>query len=407
MAKGFLGLFARKSITFNGISPEKLGDKTFYPLFGIGQNRTIRDTATIAGQRSAYQFCPVVTSVVTKKVSAASNGQFYFTNTNGETVTGAEVSNINKLLSNFDFAMAYTMNQVFGKAYIRKNYSTGFEKEGVNGITSLEVLIGWNITDDSTKDYIQYKQENSGLTEKINRTDLIIWDDKYHNFNGGTESVKGGSRLIPLKEPVSSIAAIFEGENMVWTNGGAVGMVSPMTDKMGTVPLTPKQQDEVNAHFRNTYGLQHGKSPVLVSQNPLRWQSTILPVDQLGYSEGLFDNTRQICDCYGISPLLLGFSQGTTFANKAEAEKALYQDTVIPEIDAFCSILSSDKDLRLKYSVKCDYSHVTAMQEDESKKADYDSKVMNNAKTMKDIAIYTDQEIRQYIFDNSKLQIPK
>lgn len=195
---------------------------------------------------------------------------------------------------------------------------------------------------------------------------------------------------------------------MIWTSGGAVGMVSPMSDRMGAIPLTPQQQIDVNKHYSRSYGLNYGKSPVLVSQNPLRWQSTILPVDQLQYIPGLFENARQVCDCYGVSPMLLGFASGTTFNNKAEAEKAMYQDAIIPEIAGLCNAISNDKELGIPgLSLMLDYSAVTALQDDENAKADHDVKIMNNAKMMKDSMLYSDKEIRQYVYDNSKLTIPE
>lgn len=396
--------FINKTLNIRtGVQPEKNGNTWFYPAYGMGTIRTIRDTSTKEGQRSAYQFCPVVTSIVTKKVSAASNGVPYVQNSAGEAVNSQQSKKLLEIISKIDIPKAYTMNQVFGKCYIWKRRATGF-----NGITSFQVLNGWNVTDEANKDFIRYKEENQSKYTDIPKSELLIWNDKYFNFAENNQPVEGGSRLISLKDPVSNIAAVYEGLNMIWTSGGAVGMVSPMQDKMGALPLTPDQQQEINRHYARSYGLNYGKSPVLVSQNPLRWQSTILPVDQLQYIPGLFENTRQVCDCYCVSPMLLGFSQGTTFTNKAEAEKAMYQDAIIPEMDGLCAVISKDKELAVSgLSLKFDFSHVAIMQTDENTKADYDTKVMNNAKTMKDTGIYTDQEIREYITQNSKLTLPE
>jgi hypothetical protein len=395
--------FRKKSLNITPVQPVKNGNSWFYPMYGTGAIRTIRDTATPDGQRTAYQFCPVVTSIVTKKVSAAANGVPYVKNAKDETVTDVRAKRLLDALTMIDLDKAYTMNQVFGRAYIWKRRATGF-----NGITSLDVLNGWSIADEAAKPYIRYKEENSQVITTIPKSELLIWNDKYMNFAEDGTPMEGGSRLISLKDPVSNIAAVYEGLNMIWTAGGAVGMVSPMTDRMGAIPLTPDQQQEVNQHYSRSYGLNRGKSAVLVSQNPLRWQSTILPVDQLQYIPGLFENTRQVCDVYGVSTMLLGFTNGTTFTNKAEAEKAMYQDAVIPEIDGLCRAISNDPDFKVTgLTLAMDFSSVGSLQVDESALADYDAKIISNAKTLKDTGIYSDNEVREYIAQNCKLSIPQ
>ena len=395
--------FVAKALNIRTTEPIKNGSGYFFPMYGTGQLRTIRDTATRDGQRTAYQFCPVVTSIVTKKVSAAANGIPYVKNANGETVTGSQAKKLLDWISKIDLNKAYTMNQVFGKAYIWKRTSVGF-----SGVTSLVVLDGWNVDDNANRDYVLYTEQGKATQIRIPKAELLIWNDKYMNLLNNGEPVKGGSRLVSLKDPVSNIAAVYEGLNMIWTSGGAVGIVSPKPDRMGSMPLTPDEQEQTDRHFSSRYGLQRSKHPVLVSQKPLGWQSTVLPVSQLMYIEGLFENARQVCDCYGVSPMLLGFSQGTTYTNKDAAEKAMYQDAVIPEMDGLCKAINSDKDLGTPgLFVSFDFSTLAILQDDESAKADHDTKIMTNAKTMKDTGLYSDDEVRQYIYDNSKLTLPE
>lgn len=396
-------LFRRKALTLSNSEPYKNGSSYFYPMVGAGIMRTIRDTSTRDGQRTAYQFCPVVTSIITKKVSAAANGAPYVIDAKGEAVTDQRAKSLLNSLSMIDVGKAYVMNQVFGRCYIWKRRAVGF-----TGITSLQVLNGWHVEDKDINEFILYREEGSATMTRVPKSELLIWNDKYLNMKDDGEPIEGGSRLVSLKDPVSNIAAVYEGLNMIWTSGGAVGMVSPMSDRMGAIPLTPQQQIDVNKHYSRSYGLNYGKSPVLVSQNPLRWQSTILPVDQLQYIPGLFENARQVCDCYGVSPMLLGFASGTTFNNKAEAEKAMYQDAIIPEMAGLCKAISQDKELGIAgLSLMLDFSSVAALQDDENAKADHDTKIMNNAKMMKDSMLYSDKEIRQYVYDNSKLTIPE
>jgi phage portal protein BeeE len=124
-------------------------------------------------------------------------------------------------------------------------------------------------------------------------------------------------------------------------------MISPATakDAMGVIPLTEDEKDDYHKAFKAKYGITHGKLNHILTNIPLNAQPISLPIKDLMLMESIKESIRQIAESYDLPMMLLGFSEGTTFSNMAEAKKSLYQDAIIPESDDFCAAFTAHFDL--------------------------------------------------------------
>lgn len=346
--KNPFSFFSRKSLT----RPIKLtdGDGTnpFFTFMTGGVSTTT--TTTQSGQAWSYNNCPAVNAIINKKVRAFTNGRWKIVNANGDVVT-AGYKPLSLLLQQpnptqtwVEFvAQAKVYEQAFGEVYILPVTPVGFKKDATK---ALWVVPNWIVTENITGKVFG-QSELSGIiksytlafggysTEVPAENMLRIRDISVFVSDRPEQILHAQSRLYPLSYPVNNIIAAYQARNVLITRKGAIGILSnDGKDVGGTIPLKPKEKSELQSDFQ-AYGLSSEQWQVIVTNASLKWQAMSFPTKDLMLFEEIMDDTRQIADAYDYPMYLLGFKEGSTFSNVAEAKKTLYQDAIIPESNSF------------------------------------------------------------------------
>jgi phage portal protein BeeE len=198
--------------------------------------------------------------------------------------------------------------------------------------------------------------------EVIHFNDIQIRFDKEES-----DYLKGLSKINALTQACENIVTAYEARGILQGNS-PMGIIANQTkDQMGTTPMNPDDKKEVQEKMRKQYGLSRKKWQYLVTNASLDFISMAVDINKLRLFEEVNEDQGAIADAYSF-PIEI-FQPGTTFANKEQAKKQLYQDSIIPEATNWLQMLSKglgliDKGLELFP----DFSEVPVMQDDLEKR---------------------------------------
>jgi hypothetical protein len=179
------------------------------------------------------------------------------------------------------------------------------------------------------------------------------------------------SRIRSLEMPINNQIGAYESRNVLINYRGALGIFSRDISSSGQIPvaaITPKEKEGLQRDFKR-YGLKEGQWQFIITSAALKWQSVSVPTKDLMLFEEVKASNEAICDKYGYPFELLANQSGTTFANRKEAGKDLYQNSIIPEAKSFYRQLNEFFDTAAyDIVIDKDYSKVPVLQEDEKER---------------------------------------
>jgi hypothetical protein len=331
----------------------------------------------------AYQFCPTVASICNRKAEAYINGETKILNTTGK-AKGKEsdneaakkiralMSKPNPLQSWSQFeAQYYLYYQIYGFCAIIPIKPSGFE----NIDTQYLWIIPPSLIEIKEREKIWFNGEipiQSIKLKYVNEETNLNWDDLIilKDFTPACGfSVMPDSRLRALKTPIETVIKGYRAMNSGFDNT-PLGIIGNQTqDASGVVPLTNTEKESLQRSL-DGYGLGAGQKKFIISNANVNWQPINYPLESLKIPEHTKMANAAIADGLGYPYELLSSETGTTFANKREALKALYQDFIIPVAKSIYEQWNQWFNTE-KYSVTIEnvFTHLAILQEDDVKKS--------------------------------------
>lgn len=208
----------------------------------------------------------------------------------------------------------------------------------------------------------QLVQNGSSMPSQLFDPENIMYT-KLPNLD---DPIIGLSPIHSLSLPLSNIKASYEFRNVIMTQKGAIGMLSqekPSNDGSGVLPMEDGEKDRMEKHFTNKYGIGPDQAKVLVTEASMKWTPMTYPTKELMLFEEVDADKRDIIDQYGMNQNIFCSLQGSTYENVKNSLVMVYQDTIQPEADGFCQMLS--KFLRVKegFKIIASYDHLSILKE--------------------------------------------
>lgn len=204
----------------------------------------------------------------------------------------------------------------------------------------------------------------------IPNEDVLHLVDTNLNLDYGKRRFRGSSRIEGLEKDIINILTAKDAILALNTDRGALGILSPDgKDAAGAIMYNPQDKKDLHNEFMRAYGITHGKSKAILTNKPTKWQTISYNTKDLMLLEGLQENIQRICDAYFLPYELLAHAQGTTYSNKSEAWKQLYQDAIIPVSLIYSQKLTSFLGIK-NARIDFDFSHVEVLQQSEKEKND-------------------------------------
>ena len=160
-------------------------------------------------------------------------------------------------------------------------------------------------------------------------------DDTFGFYNG--DPLRAKSRLMSVLKPISNLIAVYEARNIIYVKQGGLGwLVSEMSDEMGSRALTKEEKKQILEEADKMYGFGEGKYPYGISDVKMSFIRTNLSITDLQPFDETLADAVIIAGIYGIPPVLIPRKDQSTYANQANAEKAVYSSVIIPLVQRFC-----------------------------------------------------------------------
>lgn len=341
--------------------------------FSFSSNQSVVD---------AYTKCSPLNAIINKKAQAYINGKSYILDKDGNEAKGKEVEAVKKLMKqpnplqseNQFEAQAYIYCQLFGYCPILKIKPIGFTQD--KDISQLWCIPPsmTNIEENPGLFYANYDKpfktiilSYGGSQTELKVEDVFFLKDFTPSFN---TAYLPESRIKCLAMEINNTIGAYESRNVLINYRGALGIISSDgKDSSGIVPMKDDEKSALQDDFLR-YGLSRQQWKFIITTAMVRWQQIGIPTRELMLFEEIEDCIMRMCDVYGYQYELMSSTKGVTFANKNEAKKILYQDTIINEASSlsqqFTLLFGLDK---LGFRIDKDYSHVPALQEDDLKNA--------------------------------------
>lgn len=316
-------------------------------FFGFSMNGCHYDIPLdgVFGQNAAYDRCSTLKTVVNRNARAMANGVWWITDNAGNDVTekyfdiAVRLTTPNPIQTFSEFIMQMDVyRQLRGEVFVYFAAPVGSSASAAYSwwvidpryveIETTGILYGGeNIEDIITR----YWLNAGGQRTELDRSRLLHIKDVNQNLDFCPSDIGGVTRLYSVQNSVNNLIVAEEALLSMNKDRGALGILSNDTDDAaGHVPMSPEEQNRLQEKFKARYGLQQGQWKVIITDAKLKWQSMTMSVKELQLLEGMTENIQLICNAFDYPYELLANTNNVTYANKQEAKKSWYEDTIIP-----------------------------------------------------------------------------
>jgi hypothetical protein len=339
--------------------------------------------------KTAYYSCPTLRAIIDTKADVFTRGN-YFIIKNGEVI---ENHNLLKLLQQPH--ILHTCNQfkedfakslcLYDEVFIYLNSSILGNNSTAKSIMVLDaakmkVIASQNINIKniiSQKDIIDiFKYSDNGNTTTFLPSE-VIWVTSNTPYLDGQEW-KINHTIITAEQPINVIVSAYDVRNGLNRKKGGFHILSKVNPTNAEVSFNnqinePEEVERVqNQLSQYSYSATEGYN-TLVTNVDFKAQALSFPISSMELNEGIRQAKAELCDLLNFPLSVLNSLEGQTFSNVNEANKMLYQKTIIPLWDLFDSFVNETFDLKRNNEVfKTDFSHIEALQSD--KKTELETK---------------------------------
>lgn len=305
----------------------------------FGKQRGEINTSTPEGQAIAFASCSILTSIVTKKVSAMGDTRYWVQDIEGNDVKRPDVlermQKPNKYQTLPEFVcMIEFFSQIFGKAYIVRTAPVGFEDDfELYVVPNLMVQENNRVIAEATyapyADIEDYTVSlDSGYQITVPKEDMFVVNDVTYSLNKMGGAV---SRLESLQYPINTFISSYDAVNELLINRGMLGIISLMSDDpvtTMTVPHTRKDKEELEDSL-NRYGILKGRLKYHITAFKASYVPISSTISDLGLTDIQRNCKKDIAYTYQVPSILLDV-EGSTYSNLGEAKLEFYTNDIIP-----------------------------------------------------------------------------
>jgi HK97 family phage portal protein len=174
---------------------------------------------------------------------------------------------------------------------------------------------------------------------------VLHWKEFNPNFNIDGTHLYGMSRLKPLIKQITASQAAYDSMVGAFQNMGAYGVLTILGVKDGDryrdAPQTSSQLEQATKFWRKKWTGADKMGSQAITNKSVEWTPFGMSVQDMSILESIPISRGVICDAYNVPEVLLANSQGRTYDNYIEAQKALWNNAIIPNVDGFLQKLTN------------------------------------------------------------------
>ncbi len=205
---------------------------------------------------------------------------------------------------------------------------------------------------------------------------------------------RGQTPLKAVEMNINNILAVYQARYNVYAKNGNGGILSKAPSAAGSSiqeAVDPVTRDQILTDLQKRNGITGDKNFIGISAIPLQFIKTLGTIAELQPFEETTENSVKIAGIYGVDKELLPIKGNTTYSNKPQAEKSLWQNVVKSICEDKAKDLNSIFYLPDEIEFYPDFSGVEALQEDKKTALESDGIFLDNLAKMKEAGQNVDQ----------------
>ncbi len=194
------------------------------------------------------------------------------------------------------------------------------------------------------------------------------------------------SPLFKAIRPINNLLATYSARYNVYANNGAAGYLVKKQNNNQSLEavIDPKGREEMLKDINTRMGITGNRHLWGVSGIPMEFINTLSDIQKLMPFEETLEDSIKIASISQIPPELIPRKDQTTFNNKTEAERSVWENGLMSMVETTCQNFTRALYLnKVGLQIKADYSTVSCLKANETSNEDLYSKRIANLNAIK------------------------
>jgi len=180
------------------------------------------------------------------------------------------------------------------------------------------------------------------------------------------------SQLCGAELAIKNLLPVYEARGVIYVKRGALGfLVSAKSDESGRIPLNPKEKEDAQKVYQDSYGLRADKNQVGVSAAPVEFVKTSMSIQELQPFDETLADAVSIYATLKVPRHLVPTKDNSTFANAESDMKSFYANVIIPCANRYAQAWTNFFGFERRY-IHADFSNTPELQENRKEKSEVD-----------------------------------
>ena len=365
-----IGSFAKKTITLRDNKGNILS------TFG-GSNGEYLEINTYQDVREAYRINPIVYAIVEKKAQLFSKIEIKELNNSGEPVENSifleKIKQPNSLLGENEFLVSigrqltlYRNCIIYVQRALPRLPLGKNDKLEVLDFADCEFIFKKNINRKNINsiyeiiEKVRYTDEVQNTIIEFSPLELIfISFDNFLNYKNNIylKAAEGAINVINFKYSLLNSLYSRNGGFGIFSNTSGGGMNGDFINQN----LDKEEKQELQNELKQ-YNFKRGGQNFIITNRNLSYQNITYPIREMMLEESSKAAIIDIANCMNFEILSLNSLDGSTFNNKANSDKNLINNAIIPMWDLVETVFQKEK--LTNNIILFDYSEIPELQQD-------------------------------------------
>lgn len=386
--------------------------------YGVYSDNTEVNTSTVTGQIEAYTKCAPVQDAINMIASYHSSLRIAAVDDKGNWLGGDKgtaeqkriIASDLKKLKQFNPREGFirfqhrvkTYLSIFGVCYVHKQPIIGFP--GMydyyiipNNIITPEYIESYSYNGNYERKIKRYRLNLNAENLYLQPEEVFTFIDRVAGFqNVNTGGLNVTSRMVALREPVSTLLSMGQMLTQLLADGGARGIITQETsDPMSNSPFLDAEKVAIQDELKK-YGHLRSQYKYIVTRSAANYIPLTAKIVDMQLPEIALAKKIDVYRAYGI-PTAFAVNE-SRFKVLPEARKELFTSTVIPEgEDLFSDMLKLVGIPERAWQYVPDWSHMDFFQESLKESAIALQQAGNGLVPLVDSGIISSDEANSYL----------
>jgi hypothetical protein len=308
------------------------------------------------------------------------------------------IADINPLFSFNDLMYQYIFSYMSdGNAITLITVPSTYRKPSANSITRLDVL---------QPDFLQIAEHRNISPLNITSYNELIKSAKYNEMTqhyvvleipklrfDHIDQTRRQDSLVLCKSPlfkavrpVNNLLATYSARHNVYVNNGAAGYLVKKQGNQNTIneAVDPTTRQKILDDINERNGITGRRNFWGISSVPLEFINTLAHIKDLMPFEETLNDSIAISSVYQLPRELVMGAESTTFNNKAEAERSVWENGLMSMVETARYNLTRALYLdKVGLQIGVDYSSVSALSQNETENQTLIAQKLTNLQTLK------------------------